>query len=57
MKIANVEIIPFRVPPYLEEICNPLDADGYVTVPQAPGLGYRLNWDYIREHRIAQEPR
>ena len=46
-----------RVLPYLQEICDPLDADGYVTVPQAPGLGYRLNWDYIREHRIPQESR
>ena len=41
-----------RVPPYLEAICDPLDAEGYVAVPQAPGLGYRLNWDYIREYRI-----
>jgi L-alanine-DL-glutamate epimerase-like enolase superfamily enzyme len=44
-----------RVPPYLEAICDPLDSDGYVAVPQAPGLGYRLNWDYIREHRLTQE--
>jgi L-alanine-DL-glutamate epimerase-like enolase superfamily enzyme len=41
-----------QTPPYLEEPCDPLDADGCVAIPQAPGLGYRLNWDYIREHRI-----
>ena len=23
-----------------------------VTVPTEPGLGYRINWDYIQEHRI-----
>jgi L-alanine-DL-glutamate epimerase-like enolase superfamily enzyme len=41
--------------PYLKEICDPLDADGYVAVPLAPGLGYVLDWDYINEHRL-QEP-
>jgi len=39
-------------PPYLEAICDPLDADGYVAVPQEPGMGYRLKWDYIDEHRL-----
>ncbi len=38
--------------PYLEEICDPLDADGTVRVPQAPGLGYKIVWAYIEEHRI-----
>ena len=38
--------------PYLEEICDPLDAEGYVRVPQEPGMGYRINWDYIEENRI-----
>jgi L-alanine-DL-glutamate epimerase-like enolase superfamily enzyme len=44
-----------RAPPYLHEICDPLDGDGYVAVPQAPGLGYRLDWDYIREHRVVED--
>jgi L-alanine-DL-glutamate epimerase-like enolase superfamily enzyme len=39
-------------PPYLEEICDPLDADGYVAVPQAPGMGYTLRWDYIEDNRV-----
>jgi L-alanine-DL-glutamate epimerase-like enolase superfamily enzyme len=39
-------------PPYLEAICDPLAADGTVAVPQEPGLGYRLRWDYIEEHRV-----
>ncbi len=39
-------------PPYMKSICDPMDADGYVTVPQAPGMGYEIIWDYIEEHRV-----
>ena len=39
-------------PPYLEEICDPLDGEGYVRVPQEPGIGYKIKWDYIEENRI-----
>jgi len=42
------------LPPYLEAPCDPLDQDGYVTLPQEPGLGYRLNWDYIQSNRLEQ---
>ncbi|MDP3062886.1 MAG: enolase C-terminal domain-like protein [Chloroflexota bacterium] len=38
--------------PYWLEICDPLDSDGYVPVPQEPGIGYRINWDYIEGNRI-----
>lgn len=38
--------------PYLEEICDPLDHEGYVAVPQVPGMGYTIKWDYIEENRI-----
>ena len=41
-----------QTPPYLEAPSDPMDADGFVTVPTAPGLGYRLDWDYIEEHRL-----
>lgn len=41
-------------PPYLEEICDPMDGEGYVRVPQEPGMGYKINWDYIEENRIAE---
>jgi L-alanine-DL-glutamate epimerase-like enolase superfamily enzyme len=41
-------------PPYLAAACDPLDADGYVAVPQAPGLGYDIRWDYIDDHRLAE---
>ncbi|MDP6779114.1 MAG: enolase C-terminal domain-like protein [Candidatus Latescibacteria bacterium] len=39
-------------PPYLEEIVDPMDADGFVHLPQEPGMGYRIVWDYIEENRI-----
>ena len=42
------------VPPYLEAICDPLDDEGYVSVPQAPGMGYQIRWDYIEENRIGE---
>ena len=41
-------------PPYWEEICDPLDSDGYVRVPQEPGIGYKINWDYINNN-LAEE--
>jgi len=41
--------------PYLEEIADPLDDQGYVHVSQEPGMGYRIKWDYIEENRIRNE--
>ena len=38
--------------PYLQEIGDPLDDEGYVRVPQEPGMGYKINWDYIDDHRV-----
>ena len=40
------------VPPYLRETCDAIDADGYVTIPTKPGLGYDIVWDYIEDTRI-----
>ncbi|MBC7234804.1 MAG: enolase [Chloroflexi bacterium] len=40
--------------PYLEEIPDPLDPDGYVRVPQEPGMGYKIIWDYIEENKIEE---
>ena len=36
-----------RPTPTCSRTCDPLDADGYVTLPQGPGLGYDIVWDYI----------
>ena len=33
--------------PYLNAVCDVIDADGYVSLPAGPGLGYDINWDYI----------
>jgi L-alanine-DL-glutamate epimerase-like enolase superfamily enzyme len=39
-------------PPYLEAIADPMDAEGYVQVPQEPGMGYRIRWEYIEANRV-----
>jgi L-alanine-DL-glutamate epimerase-like enolase superfamily enzyme len=41
-----------KPPAYLTEQLDAMDAEGYVHLPDRPGLGYALNWDYIREHTI-----
>jgi len=38
--------------PYLHRTCDPLDADGYVTLPRGPGLGYDIRWDYIAANTV-----
>jgi len=38
--------------PYLAEPCDALDGDGYVRVPQKPGLGYQIVWDYIEANKV-----
>lgn len=40
--------------PYLEALCDPMDSEGYVHISQEPGMGYRINWDYIEAHRLAK---
>ncbi|MCD6519622.1 MAG: enolase [Anaerolineae bacterium] len=38
--------------PWLNTRPDVLDPEGYVHVPQGPGLGLDLNWDYINSHRV-----
>jgi L-alanine-DL-glutamate epimerase-like enolase superfamily enzyme len=38
--------------PYLNESLDPMDDEGYVSLPSRPGLGYSFNWDYIEDHTI-----
>ena len=46
--------IDYETPlPYLDEVCDPMDSEGYVQVPQEPGMGYKINWDYIEENKIS----
>ncbi len=45
--------IDYDTPPqYLEAIGDSMDEEGYVQLPQEPGLGYRIVWDYIAENLI-----
>lgn len=39
--------------PYLNGNCDPMDPDGTVALPQAPGLGYDIVWDHIDDNRMA----
>jgi L-alanine-DL-glutamate epimerase-like enolase superfamily enzyme len=39
---------------YLAEPIDPMDADGSVRVPQGPGLGYQLDWDYVAAHKVEE---
>ena len=38
--------------PWFASRCDDVDAEGSVTLPQAPGLGLDLDWDYINHHRL-----
>jgi L-alanine-DL-glutamate epimerase-like enolase superfamily enzyme len=38
--------------PYLQQIIDPLDTDGNVHVPQSPGLGMEIDFDYIEANAI-----
>ena len=45
--------IDFDVPAaYLHEHGEPMDEQGFVHVPQRPGLGMNINWDYIEKNTI-----
>lgn len=41
--------------PYLAETCDRIDAEGYVALPQGPGLGYDIVWDYISDNDLTPE--
>jgi L-alanine-DL-glutamate epimerase-like enolase superfamily enzyme len=38
--------------PWLKTPIDPLDAEGHVPIPQGPGLGEEIDWDYIRDNLI-----
>jgi L-alanine-DL-glutamate epimerase-like enolase superfamily enzyme len=39
-------------PPYLDALGDPMDKEGYVHLSKEPGIGYKINWDYINDHRV-----
>ena len=38
--------------PYLKNIVDKIDADGYVHLPKGPGMGYEIVWDYIDDNLV-----
>ena len=40
--------------PYLTAICDPMDDEGNVTIPQGSGLGMEFNWDYINDNLVKE---
>ena len=50
-----LEYYPPAVDPLRGEMFLPqmiLDADGYVTVPSRPGIGFEPNWELLKHHRV-----
>jgi L-alanine-DL-glutamate epimerase-like enolase superfamily enzyme len=47
---------PFHAPGYLnyEDKIDSIDENGELTVPEGPGLGVELDWDFIEKHRTAR---
>jgi len=41
-----------EVPPWFNSQLDPMDEEGYVHVSDEPGLGWDINWDYVRDHRV-----
>ena len=39
-------------PPWLNSLVDPMDDQGNVHISRAPGLGWDINWEYIRENRV-----
>ena len=38
--------------PYLKNNCDKIDSEGYVHLPQKPGMGYEIEWEYINDNLI-----
>jgi len=39
-------------PPWLNALVDPMDDEGFVHISPEPGLGYDINWDYIRDNAL-----
>jgi len=51
--LLDLEMVDTHTPPYLKASCDPMDEDGNVLLPEGPGLGYELDWDYINSHLLS----
>lgn len=38
--------------PYLRSTCDVIDAEGYVSLPTLPGMGYDIEWEYIDDNLV-----
>jgi len=38
--------------PWLIRLPDSIDNEGFVSIPQTPGLGYEFDWDYIEKHTV-----
>ncbi len=43
--------------PWLNRLEDPMDSEGYVHVSQLPGLGWDINFDYIKDNLVVSEER
>lgn len=41
-----------EVPAYLNTLSDPMDSAGYVHLPQRPGIGEDINFEYIEAHKV-----
>jgi len=48
LQVTKPPIYPAMFTDELESI----DKNGHVAVPQGPGLGVELDWDYIKRHQV-----
>jgi L-alanine-DL-glutamate epimerase-like enolase superfamily enzyme len=42
-----------EVPAHLNSIIDPMDEDGYIQMPNLPGLGEDINFEYIAERTVS----
>lgn len=45
----------WATPPWLNRSIDELDGEGNILVPQTPGMGWDINYDYIKDHLIASK--
>ncbi len=41
---------------FIDGVPKPIIQDGYIKVPEAPGLGFEINPDAVREHLVPDDP-
>jgi L-alanine-DL-glutamate epimerase-like enolase superfamily enzyme len=41
---------------FIDGVPKPIIQGGYIRVPEAPGLGFEINADAIKEHLLPEDP-